>query len=553
MRLEQFQFDTMQSNIGRKRRRSPDIATNALSYRPTISPTSHRFQRHSNPHQHPPCQHQAPHTTFPSLPSTPSASRDDPTPSHNPQPLPSSPPHPPKGPPCFALHDFTTAFDTSFLRPPSPCEEPCPIACTSEDDACGIPGYCALPTCVDAGCADGLNDRCGEIPCDGCDCSQPCTDSNCFDGGLYQSPCFEEGCLHSYPGDVGPMYPPDEPEMDGDVTECDDWQCLLAGQLQNGQQWWSGSGLELCQEAHDGHPSWPHFHTLAQTSIANQISSQFPGTLMGDDGRTRHGHHTCFNSPVSRPHTEQGSLPFQEQEYSVLRSDPFGLDLSRLQQGTNLQPPLTSLREQRTEIPGTSPIKSQPNTTIEASPHVISTSNLPTPPLTTSTSATDPIPPTELYQCNWVTDPTDPTTCCPLTFPTASALQHHFERAHTALLSGTYHCQRLHCDRFCGRDFRQRGKLNRHLLVHSGFCEHVCDLCGKAHGTKEQLKNHYTTHTKEKPYVCGWCGQRSATATQQKNHERTHTKEKPFVCRVCGHRSGDVSFSEGSNQRKNDG
>lgn len=567
-----FAMPTTASAISwRKRRRSPDAASDgttdvpptcvhpsclqksqrrALSHHhssyhhPSTGPHSHSHS-HSNSHSHS-------HLTFPCHPTVaPSASSNGkavPAPSASSHgaccfPTPAAT-HGSKGPPCFALHDIASGFDPSLLRPPSPCDEPCPIPIACEDDTCDIPGYCSLPDCADNGSSvDDISGIFSDIlPCDGYNCAQPdCTDSSCLvNAGLYE-PCFEEDCLHTYPGNGAPSYTSGGAfDLENNVTECDDWHCLLAGQAQSTQPAWNGNGFELCNEVHDGFPAWPHFHFLGQSSTApNDISSPLPGTVAGS---TKQDGTNAFNSPVMHAQSEHPTpVPFQPQDFSMLQADSLNLGMPSLRHDDGAQALLDHL--------GEPPLSKSRPTPIDTTPKEMSPSNLPTPALTTSAfSVSESSPATtataDAHQCNWVSDPADPTgSICTLTFPTAALLQRHFESAHTSQLSGSYHCQRLGCERYLGRDFRQRGKLNRHLLVHSGYCEHVCDLCGKAHGTKEQLKNHYTTHTKEKPYVCQFCGQRSATATQHKNHERTHTKEKPFVCRVCGHRSGDVSFS----------
>ncbi|KAI5093590.1 zinc finger protein 850 [Silurus meridionalis] len=100
---------------------------------------------------------------------------------------------------------------------------------------------------------------------------------------------------------------------------------------------------------------------------------------------------------------------------------------------------------------------------------------------------------------------------------------------------------------YCGKPFRNRGQMKRHMVVHQKdrprpYC---CDLCGKCYSYAQVLEVHRRTHTGERPYHCKYCGRRFNQKGHLKEHERIHTGEKPFGCPICGKR-----FIQSSQVRK---
>lgn len=61
-----------------------------------------------------------------------------------------------------------------------------------------------------------------------------------------------------------------------------------------------------------------------------------------------------------------------------------------------------------------------------------------------------------------------------------------------------------------------------------------CSHCGKSFKTKSHLQRHILTHTGEKPYHCSRCGSKFNQSSSLRNHIiAIHTKEYPHYCQHC--------------------
>ncbi|KAF2279637.1 uncharacterized protein EI97DRAFT_430672 [Westerdykella ornata] len=188
---------------------------------------------------------------------------------------------------------------------------------------------------------------------------------------------------------------------------------------------------------------------------------------------------------------------------------------------------------------GTSPLPSASTSTpplrlkTEDSQFTFDTDHSPTDPSTTTPSS---------HTCEWETAPG---ILCLQTFPTPKALHQHLKTAHVDP-SPDCICRWSRCSNGSTppKDFKQRSKLTRHLLVHDGYRPHACKFCDKSFATNQARQNHERTHTGDRPYVCPDCGFRTTTQTQWVTHvEAMHSGRKRYRCRYegCGFVCADSS------------
>ncbi|CAN9512896.1 unnamed protein product [Ophioblennius macclurei] len=86
----------------------------------------------------------------------------------------------------------------------------------------------------------------------------------------------------------------------------------------------------------------------------------------------------------------------------------------------------------------------------------------------------------------------------------------------------------------CGKGFRFKSRLFRHLRIHTDLKEYSCNICDKRFSQKSALNVHRRTHTGEKPYTCKVCGNSFTDTSILNRHMKRHTGEKPYQCNLCG-------------------
>nr|XP_048698028.1 zinc finger protein 501-like isoform X2 [Caretta caretta] len=85
----------------------------------------------------------------------------------------------------------------------------------------------------------------------------------------------------------------------------------------------------------------------------------------------------------------------------------------------------------------------------------------------------------------------------------------------------------------CGKSFRLKGNLVKHLRSHAKVRPYQCTECEKSFNCQSDLLRHQMIHRGEKPYKCSECEKSYSRKVYLLNHQRVHTGERPFQCAVC--------------------
>ena len=82
----------------------------------------------------------------------------------------------------------------------------------------------------------------------------------------------------------------------------------------------------------------------------------------------------------------------------------------------------------------------------------------------------------------------------------------------------------------CNKVFKERHKLKRHMMIHTGEKPYPCHYCGKAFSLEYNLNTHVRVHTGEKPYVCEilGCGKKFTQSGNLKTHLKTNHSASNF-------------------------
>ncbi|MCJ8739388.1 hypothetical protein PDJAM_G00046600 [Pangasius djambal] len=90
----------------------------------------------------------------------------------------------------------------------------------------------------------------------------------------------------------------------------------------------------------------------------------------------------------------------------------------------------------------------------------------------------------------------------------------------------------------CGKKFYLSNHLHRHMIIHSGVRDFICETCGKSFKRKNHLEVHRRTHTGETPLQCEICGYQCRQRASLNWHMKKHTSEAHYnyTCEHCGKR-----------------
>jgi hypothetical protein len=85
----------------------------------------------------------------------------------------------------------------------------------------------------------------------------------------------------------------------------------------------------------------------------------------------------------------------------------------------------------------------------------------------------------------------------------------------------------------CGKGFKHRRSLNRHVKLHSGEKNFHCPYCETAFARSDHLKAHIRTHNNSKPFRCSICQCGYSTQAALKVHIAHHHSKSKFKCVLC--------------------
>jgi len=100
----------------------------------------------------------------------------------------------------------------------------------------------------------------------------------------------------------------------------------------------------------------------------------------------------------------------------------------------------------------------------------------------------------------------------------------------------------------CGKIFRYKSEIVRHITTHSEYRPYVCNIpgCNKGFKRRDALDNHIRTHTKEKPFICTYegCDNKFPTKASLRYHLLKHEGEKTYKCSFPGCEKNFLTLSQ---------
>ena len=91
------------------------------------------------------------------------------------------------------------------------------------------------------------------------------------------------------------------------------------------------------------------------------------------------------------------------------------------------------------------------------------------------------------------------------------------------------------CDQ-CPKKFSNKEDMEKHCITHTGEKAFQCDICNQAFSRAGNLKAHVnSSHFFQKAFECDLCDKTFTRANHIKDHMMMHNDNRPFVCETCGH------------------